>query len=251
MSYSEEMKSLQRFLDKNVRIYTAIEPRIEWLQKIEGTVLLLLKIKPKKMLLDASIGFGEFAIHAASSEKIRIVKLDLSKESLKITKNKIKKLSLQDRIYPVAGSVDFLPFKDSCFDGATLFYSLHHFYPAIVEKSLKEFNRVLKKRSRLVTVEDWAYEPRNEFQFLMLELRKIMLENEPKVPYRTYSSYIETIEKANLQIFSVEIYTRQAQLPTLEQLENKKAIKLIKKAKGFPEEEQVLDTVVIGAVKNK
>ena len=251
MSYAEEMKTLQKFLDKNARIYTAIEPRIEWLQKIEGTVLLLLKAASKKLLLDASVGFGEFAVRTASSENTKIVKLDFSKESLRKTKSKITKMDLQDKIYLVAASVDHLPFKDTCFEGVTLFYSLHHFYPTVVENTLKEVHRVLKKKGRFVAVEDWAYEPRNEFQFLMLELRRIILEKEPKVPYRTYYDYIETMEKTNLQIFSAELYSRKVQLPPIDQLESKRALELVKKARKFPEEQQVLDTVVIGTTKTR
>ncbi len=98
-------------------------------------------------------------------------------------------------------------------------------------------------------VEDWASDPRNYFQQVAYQLRKILMRTETEEYHTTYYNYITMIERNGLKIFDVEIHPRQIDLSRFQNLSSERARRLLKRAEKFEEDEQIIDTAFIGAVK--
>lgn len=91
------------------------------------------------LTLDAGCGVG-FWVRKLAKEHVKVIGLDLSDESVKITKNSLEIFGLS--AYILVGDVENLPFKSNVFDNVISFGVLHH--TPNTEKGINEIYRVLK-----------------------------------------------------------------------------------------------------------
>lgn len=117
----------------------------------------LLKEKKPKTILDIATGTGDFAIEAVKLNPEKIVGVDISEGMLKLGKEKIVKLGLQNLIELKSGDSETLPFSDNSFDAITVGFGVRNFEN--LEKGINDIYRVLNPGGVLAILE--FSKPRN------------------------------------------------------------------------------------------
>ena len=201
----------------------------------------------ESLVLD--VGLGVFATYLVEAKQSMVVGLDVSKRLLCIAKDGIKGADASNRLFLILGSADFLPLRDACFDGATSMLTIHHLPPPRIQESFKEIQRVLKKGGRFILAEDWAYEPKNEFQRIVLELRRLLMLTETEEYHQEYREYVAMLENAGLRVVDVQFRPRPVLLSRFEHLTNERTHKLLRRARQFDERDQLVDTTIISSIK--
>lgn len=219
--------------------------------EVDQRVPVLLDVNAGHRVLDIGVGPALLAIHLAKERQSTIVGLDFSKQFLNIAKDKVKRANVSDQIFLILGSADFLPLRGSSFDAAFCIHTIHHLPPPGIKEALRETHRVLKEKGKFVLVENWGYEPKNEFQRIMLELRRLLMSVEVEEWHLKYSKYIVMLQKVGLKTFNVQFIPREVHLSRFERIPNEKAQKLLQKAKRFDEKEHFVDVAIISSVKSK
>jgi ubiquinone/menaquinone biosynthesis C-methylase UbiE len=99
-----------------------------------------------KPVLEVCMGTGRTSLPFLRKISPWLVGLDLSKEMLKVAKEKM--CPFKERISLILGDAENLPFGDGAFDALICTSAMHYFgYP---EKSLAEFSRVLREKGVFV-----------------------------------------------------------------------------------------------------
>ena len=102
----------------------------------------ILKMHHPETLLDVATGTGDFAIAASKIKPKKIAGLDISDQMLKIGKQKVERLGLENIIHFKKGDSENIPFPENSFDAVTSAFGVRNFED--LEKGLSEFVRVLK-----------------------------------------------------------------------------------------------------------
>jgi len=111
----------------------------------------LVAIKPTT-LLDVATGTADVAILASSMlNPEKIIGIDISDGMLEIGRQKIKKLSLENKIELFNGDSEAIKFEDNSFDAVTVSFGVRNFQD--LEKGLSEIKRVLKPGGKLMVLE--------------------------------------------------------------------------------------------------
>lgn len=122
----------------------------------------------KQSLLDVCFGAGHSAILIAGNRaNIDVTGIDISPEMIALAQKKIRKARLAG-IKTYEMDATNMVFGDETFDIATVSLSLHEMSPEIVEKTLSEIFRVLKKGGFLYIIE-WAV-PRHFLKRIFFKL---------------------------------------------------------------------------------
>ena len=251
LSYANAMKAIRRYWEERAQAYSERREKAEWKMEVDQRVAVLLNVKADHMVLEIGVGPGLSAIHLAKERQPTIVGLDFAKRFLNIAKDKVKKANVSDQIFLILGSADFLPLRSSSFNAAFCVHTIHHLPPSGIKEAFLETHRVLKDEGRFALVENWGYEPKNEFQRIMLELRRLLMTFELEEWHLKYSEYIAMLKKAGLKTFNVQFVPREIHLSRFERIPNEKAKKLLQKAKRFEEKERFVDAAIISSVKSK
>lgn len=111
----------------------------------------LLKEYEPKNILDIATGTGDFAIEAMKLNPKKITGVDISEGMLKLGREKINKLGLQNIIELLSGDSEKLPFKNNSFDAITIGFGVRNFEN--LEKGINDIYRVLNKNGTLVILE--------------------------------------------------------------------------------------------------
>ncbi|MGQ9565927.1 MAG: class I SAM-dependent methyltransferase [Candidatus Bathyarchaeales archaeon] len=246
---ASSVKAIRSYWDRRAHIYAEVRKKKEWFKKVDQRVSDLIDASTCSLILDIGTGPAIFPIKIAKANNAIIVGVDISKRSLKIAKNQIKKEKLANKIHLITATADALPFQENSFAAVTSILTIHHLPPRRMENSFKEFSRVLKLKGKLVLVEDWASEPRTYFQQVIYKLRKILMRSEIEEYHTTYCEYVAMIERSGLKIFAVEFHPRQVDLARFEVLNSPEAHKLLEKAEKIEQHQQTIDTTFLGAVK--
>jgi demethylmenaquinone methyltransferase/2-methoxy-6-polyprenyl-1,4-benzoquinol methylase len=106
---------------------------------------------PGSFVLDVASGTGLVSRELAARKNVRVVSLDQSPEMLEAGTGVNREASLADRIFPVLGSADSLPFLDEAFDAVTFTYLLR--YVDDPAATLAELSRVLRPGGALASLE--------------------------------------------------------------------------------------------------
>ena len=118
-----------------------------WRKKV---VKLLTDKKPIK-ILDIATGTGDLAIDLTKTNARKIVGADISKEMLKIARNKVNSRNLNGIIEIQLGDAEKLNFQDNYFDAITCSFGVRNFDN--LNKALNEINRTLKPNGTFVVLE--------------------------------------------------------------------------------------------------
>lgn len=102
-------------------------------------------------ILDIATGTGDLAIALSKTPQAEIIGLDISPNMLSVGIEKIKKLSLENRIKMIVGDAENLTFENQSFDSITVAFGVRNFDN--LDKGLKELLRVLKKGGSLFILE--------------------------------------------------------------------------------------------------
>jgi demethylmenaquinone methyltransferase/2-methoxy-6-polyprenyl-1,4-benzoquinol methylase len=106
---------------------------------------------PGSLVLDVASGTGLVSRELAARRNVRVVSLDQAPEMLKAGAGVSHEAGLADRIFPVLGSADRLPFPDEAFDAVTFTYLLR--YVDDPGATLGELARVLRPGGTLASLE--------------------------------------------------------------------------------------------------
>lgn len=121
---------------------------IKWRKKVVSIV----KACQPKNILDIATGTGDLAImQSQEMPNATIIGLDISSGMLEVGKEKIKALSLENKIEMVLGDSENIPYEDNFFDAITVSYGVRNFED--LNKGLQEINRVLKPGGTFVVLE--------------------------------------------------------------------------------------------------
>ena len=120
---------------------------VKWRKKAIG----ILKKEHPQSILDIATGTGDFAIEALKTGASKIVGIDISEGMLKVGKEKMKKLGLEQQIQLEQGDSENLRFDSNDFDAITVAFGVRNFEN--LEKGLAEIFRVLKTNGTVVILE--------------------------------------------------------------------------------------------------
>ena len=101
----------------------------------------LLKEKHPKTILDIATGTGDFAIEAMKLHPDKVVGVDISEGMLKLGREKIIKLGMQNVIELKSGDSENLPFPENSFDAITVGFGVRNFEN--LEKGISDIYQVL------------------------------------------------------------------------------------------------------------
>lgn len=118
-----------------------------WRKKAIG----LLQAQKPKLILDIATGTADFAIEAMKLNPVKVIGVDISEGMLKLGRDKINKLGLQDKIELKLGDSESLPFPDNNFDAITVGFGVRNFEN--LEKGIADIHRVLNPNGMLVILE--------------------------------------------------------------------------------------------------
>ena len=157
------------FLLRDIRIY---------IPKFSG-------MKAGDRVLDICCGTGKQALHYA---KMGIIAtgIDLNPGMIRMAGKNRRKQSLENVSFQMADALN-LPFKDNCFDYASISFGLHEKERAARNKIISEMKRVVKKEGALVFVDFKAPLPRNAYSYLIKSI-EFMAGREH---FRYFKDYIE------------------------------------------------------------
>jgi len=247
---ADAVKAIRSYWDRRAHIYAEVRQRKEWFKDVDQRVSDLIDAPACTTILDAGTGPATFSIKLAkTNNNTTIVGIDISKRSLRIAKNQVKKEKLTGKIHLITATADFLPFREATFNAVASILTVHHLPPSRMENAFKEFQRILKPKGKFALVENWASDPRTLFQRTIFELRKILMRAEIPEYHVRYLEYVAMIERNGMKIFAVEFHPRQVDLSRFESLTTPAARKLLAKAEKFEQGQQMVDTTFIGAVK--
>lgn len=111
----------------------------------------LLEAQKPKTILDIATGTADFAIEAMKLNPTKVVGVDISEGMLKLGRDKINKLGLQNKIELKTGDSESLPFSDNSFDAITVGFGVRNFEN--LEKGVADIYRVLNPDGMLVILE--------------------------------------------------------------------------------------------------
>lgn len=104
-----------------------------------------------KLVLDVATGTGDLAIAVQNGTKAQVTGLDLSQQMLNVGIEKIKRMSLSDKISMQKGDAENLPFENNKFDAACVAFGVRNF--ETLPKGLAELRRVVKPGSSVYILE--------------------------------------------------------------------------------------------------
>lgn len=110
-------------------------------------------LSPQKpaAVLDIATGTADFAIEAMKLSPEKVIGVDISEGMLKLGREKIQKLGLQNKIELKTGDSENLAFANNSFDAITVGYGVRNFEN--LEKGIADIYRVLKPNGMLVILE--------------------------------------------------------------------------------------------------
>jgi demethylmenaquinone methyltransferase/2-methoxy-6-polyprenyl-1,4-benzoquinol methylase len=145
-------KQVKRTYNKISRIYGFIECLFE--KKFRNKALEQLDIEKGEAVLE--IGFGTGHSLEEIAEKVgkngKAYGIDMSYRMLEITKNRLEKKGLADRVELYCGDAISIPYETSMFDAVFMSFVLELFDTPEIPVVLKEIKRILKPNGRLSVV---------------------------------------------------------------------------------------------------
>lgn len=111
----------------------------------------LLRDDQPQRILDVATGTADLAIQALDLEPQKVVGVDISEEMLRVGREKLARMDLDDRIVLRRGDAERLPFSDRQFDAVLVAFGVRNFEN--LQRGLEEIRRVLKPGGAIVVLE--------------------------------------------------------------------------------------------------
>lgn len=138
--------------DKISRFYDYFAGVFE--KKYRDRTLELLGIKKGEIVLEIGFGTGHCLKKMAElvGEEGKVYGIDISSGMLEVSKKRLRKAGLLDRVELYCGDASKLPYEDNKFDAVFMSFTLELFDTPEIPKVLNEIKRVLKPSGRLGVV---------------------------------------------------------------------------------------------------
>ena len=142
----------KRTYDKISRIYDFIEGSFE--KKFRNIALDKLDIKKGENVLEVGFGTGHCLEEIAKKvgKNGKAYGIDISSRMLEITKSRLEKKGLADRVELYCGDAISMPYNKSMFDAVFMSFVLELFDTPEIPVILKEIKRIFKPNGRLSVV---------------------------------------------------------------------------------------------------
>jgi len=152
LSVPRTKEEAKRFYDRISRYYDYLTGAFE--RKYAEMALERLSVSEGETVLEIGFGTGRCLKRIAESigPKGKAYGIDLSTGMMQISKERLEKASLQDRVKLFCGDAANLPFDDSTFDAVFMSFTLELFDTPEIQKVLEQIKGVLKSEGRLVVV---------------------------------------------------------------------------------------------------
>ena len=139
----------KQFYDRISRFYDYLIGAIE--RKYAGMALEGLSVKEGETILEIGFGSGRCLRRIAQSvgQNGKAYGIDISSGMLKVTKRRLEKTRLMDRVELYCGDAASLPYDNNTFDAVFMSFTLELFDTPEIPKVLDEVKRVLRLRGRL------------------------------------------------------------------------------------------------------
>ncbi|WP_048152324.1 class I SAM-dependent methyltransferase [Palaeococcus ferrophilus] len=123
-------------------------------RKYRDRALELLNIQTGETVLEIGFGTGHALVEMAGlvGEKGKVYGIDISSGMLEVSKKRLQKAGLLDRVELYRGDASRLPYEDNTFDAVFMSFTLELFDTPEIPKVLGEVKRVLKPGGRLGVV---------------------------------------------------------------------------------------------------
>lgn len=150
----EKREQVEAMFDNIAPTYDTLNHRLSW--NIDRywrnrAIRELAKTNPQQ-ILDIATGTGDFAILQAQQIKPQhITATDISEGMMRIGREKVERLNLQDIISFENADCTALPYKDGTFDAVTSTFGIRNFQN--LEQGLREMHRVLRNGGHLCILE--------------------------------------------------------------------------------------------------
>jgi len=139
-----------------------------------------------------------------------VISVVTSNKLLNEVKRRINEGGLKRRVCILKAEPVSLPLREESLGVTISMGGMEQFSAQTVLQSLREIRRVLRKQGRLVLVEDWAYDPKNEIEYMALELRNKVAEEEGKnEPLLNYRDYLQLLKKAGFGVKEIRFLSRR------------------------------------------
>ena len=141
-----------RYYDRMSRFYDLISGPFE--RKYAFRTLELLAVNEGETILEIGLGTGHCLTRIAASvgDTGRAYGVDISTGMLEVTRHRLEKARLIDRVELYCGDATSLPFEDRIMDGVFMSFTLELFDTPEIPVVLEEVKRVLKSGGKIATV---------------------------------------------------------------------------------------------------
>jgi demethylmenaquinone methyltransferase/2-methoxy-6-polyprenyl-1,4-benzoquinol methylase len=142
----------KRTYDKISRIYDFIEGLFEI--KFRNKALEQLDVKKGETIVEVGFGTGHCIVEIAKrvGNSGKIYGIDISSGMLDITRSRLVKKGLENKVELYCGDAMSMPYENNIFDGVFISFALELFDTLEIPIVLKEVKRVLKPNGRLSVV---------------------------------------------------------------------------------------------------
>ncbi|MEE8470871.1 MAG: methyltransferase domain-containing protein [Dehalococcoidia bacterium] len=142
-------KEAQRFYDRVSGVYDYLSGPFE--RRYAAMALERLSVREGEIALEVGFGSGHCLKRMAQSVGATGIAcgLDISAGMLGVTRRRLDKAGLMNRVELCRGDAASLPYRDSTFDAVFMSYSLELFDTPEIPELLEEVRRVLKPGARL------------------------------------------------------------------------------------------------------
>lgn len=150
----EKAKQVEAMFDNIAPTYDTLNHRLSWDIDRSWRKRAIKTLAPHhpQIILDIATGTGDFAILSAQMLKpVKLIGTDISEGMMKIGKEKVERLGLEQAISFEKEDCLHLSYEDNSFDAVTAAFGIRNF--ADLDKGLKEMCRVLKPGGHLCIVE--------------------------------------------------------------------------------------------------
>jgi demethylmenaquinone methyltransferase/2-methoxy-6-polyprenyl-1,4-benzoquinol methylase len=141
-------------------LFTGIAPQYSWAGAVlsfgqdprwRRTMVAKLGAVPGSLVLDVAAGTGLVSRELAARRRVRVVSFDASEPMLRAGLPANEAAALEDRITPVLGRAEALPFADGAFDALTFTYLVR--YVDDPAATMRELARVVRPGGAIASLE--------------------------------------------------------------------------------------------------
>ncbi len=139
----------KRFYDRISRVYDYLTGAFE--QKYAEMAVERLSVEESETVLEIGFGPGHCLKRLAESvgKTGKVYGVDISSGMLEVTRRRLDKARLMDRVKLYCGDAASLPYGDNTFDAAFMSFTLELFDTPEIPRLLEEVKRVLKPKGRI------------------------------------------------------------------------------------------------------